>query len=127
MTFRNTLIPALYLAMIVGLFHIEALRYHLYWHSLFTHIAIHFLAGLTIGLTALYVFSHLSTATARDTVAFIVVLAFALAWEVFEYQNGLIYASGGVYVLDTIRGVAVGLVGGAAAILYVHVRKNFRS
>lgn len=131
MNARNILMPALSLAILVLVLHLTALEKHLYWHNFWFHFVIHFLAGLTISLTAIFVFFRMRPAqpmTKRSIslVAFFTVFFFAIVWEVFEYYSGLIYITGIPYVIYTIRDLLVGLFGGAFGAIYTSIYINQR-
>ena len=124
MNYLKILFPALISACLVLFFHITALKYHLYFEYWWFDMVIHFLAGLTISLTLVYLVwsffpSKISTILSSATVALPVVLVFAVGWEVFELYSKLIYAKGFYYIVDTAIDIGMGLLGCMMGVIYI--------
>lgn len=124
MNYRTILFPALLCAIMVLYLHITALQNHLYFVYWWFDMVIHFLTGLTISLTLVYVVrdrmpTRINDITASVTVALPVVLTFAVGWEVFELYSKLVYARGFYYMVDTLIDIFMGLLGGMIGVLYI--------
>ena len=126
MTTRNTLLPALILAILVLWLHLTALTYHLYFHNWWFHMIIHVLIGLVLSLITLFIYDRVVQNYSKRfpilaAIALPLVLFFAISWEVFELWSGLIYVSGPGYTLDTAKGIFTGIAGGMIGVGYVFI------
>lgn len=124
MNYRTILLPALLCAFLVLFSHITALKYHLYFVYWWFDMVIHFLAGLTISMTIIYLIwsflpRKITTTLTSATVALPAVLLFAVGWEVFELYSKLVYAKGFYYTIDTFIDIFMGLLGGMIGVLYI--------
>jgi hypothetical protein len=83
--------------VILAVFNFIASAFYLYWTYWWSDVVMHFLGGLTGGLAAYWVLFHsghifngrLRSASATILSVFICVMAAGLAWEAFEYVNGI--------------------------------------
>lgn len=124
MNYRTILLPALACAIMVLYLHSTALTNHLYFVYWWFDMVIHFLTGLTISMTLLYLVRSVSPnrVTSINSSAIVVlpvVLVFAVGWEVFELYAKLVYARGIYYMFDTTIDIFMGLLGGMIGVLYV--------
>ena len=88
-----------------------AVEYFLYWRIWWLDIPMHFFGGMWAGLCGLWLITRRG-----NSPSLILCLAFALfvgiAWEVFEYSEG-ITASHFSYLFDTAKDIVMDLLGAA--------------
>lgn len=99
----------------LGVIHVLAIEFYLYWEYLWLDIPMHLLGGITtvLGLSILPLFKirfFEERNTLRNTL--FVVLCIGILWEVFEYVVGFsVYEPG--FVVDTVLDIIMDLIGGA--------------
>jgi hypothetical protein len=96
----------------------------LYWRFWWFDIVMHFLGGLWVGLSALwiYYFSGFIKETKKDSsfiflLSFLSVLVVGLGWEVFEFIIEVEFSS--LYISDTSLDLIMDILGGIIASLMV--------
>ncbi len=105
---------------LVGLLTVNAWAFvnYVYWTHRWTDIPMHLAGGLIVGI---FLVGFLRDY--RPTAFFMLVLVFAVGWEVFEFLfNIAVEGSGRTYVLDTASDLANGAVG--ATLAYFLARKT---
>lgn len=119
------------LVVIFSLLHFSALFLHLYWTVWWFDNAMHFLGGFIGGLIVIWFLFDSGIFYKRVPsllIPFLLVLLLALivgvAWEIFEYVNG-IAKSTEEYIPDTFRDIVFDVLGGAFASL-VGFKQIFR-
>jgi len=126
---RTNLIRAVfYVLILIALLHVSAVAFFFYWTYWWFDIPMHFLGGVAVGLFSLWIFGFdggkrrpLSSGRAL-LIALVGSLAFGLAWEYFEYANGITFNTIGNYPLDTIKDLLVDVCGGYVSHLYFLAR-----
>ncbi len=120
------LIIAVFALLII--FYIMAIAHELFFYIWWYDIMLHFLGGLGLGLSAVYVcyFSgHFRPRLSRNAIFYTVLFSALLVgvlWEVFENYSGLTYSFGN-YRLDTIKDMFTDVFGSIVA--YVFFMRNF--
>ncbi len=110
---------------ILAVLHAAAMAFFLYGYYWWFDIPMHFLAGLCVGLAALWCYfstdwrMHIPTLSLHVlVVALLGAFVVGIAWECFEYSIGLTYNAIGNYRLDTLKDLTMDITGGCAAYLY---------
>src|SRR3990167_5578456 len=91
------LYTGLVLAILLYVLHLLANLFYLYWVYWWYDVLMHFLAGLTGGFATYWVLFHsghffskkLPSPLLAITSVFICILIAGVAWEIFEYVNGI--------------------------------------
>ncbi|OGD69380.1 hypothetical protein A3I18_02375 [Candidatus Campbellbacteria bacterium RIFCSPLOWO2_02_FULL_35_11] len=117
---RDIFIISFLLVLFIAALNELAVNYFFYWRIWWFDILMHFLGGLWVGLSALwlYVFSDYFKNPRRDA-EFIFVLSVSsvavvgIGWEVFEFLIESNYSSG--YIEDTILDLIMDLIGALVA------------
>ena len=114
---KSILYSALILTIVLASMDFVARIFFLYWSLWWFDFVMHLLAGFAGGLIAVWIFYHpdlFSPKTANKSggmlFAVILVLFFAIAWEVFEYVHDIAQPSEG-YVRDTATDISLGVLG----------------
>lgn len=105
---------AFFVALVIAVLHILAVAFYLYSFYWWFDIPLHFLGGLSVGLTALYWRGRIAPFAAAAGAA----LAFGLMWELFEYAAGITLNGIGSYPLDTVKDLFLDAAGGLLAYLF---------
>lgn len=107
--------------------------FYLYWSLWWFDSLMHLLAGFAGGLIAVWVFYHpdlFSSKVVKKSGAIlfsvILVLFFAVAWEIFEYKNDIALAFEG-YTKDTTTDISLGVLGAVIASIIATRKKSFES
>jgi hypothetical protein len=121
------------LIIALGLLHFSAEFFYLYWVYWWFDALMHFLAGLSGGLVTYWVLADSSWWSRwigrRDwdyiMAVFLCVMMVGIAWEIFEYTNGIIQ-SHERYQFDVINDL---ILDGVGALLagFIGTRKYFSS
>lgn len=109
-----------FLALLIAALHFVASAYYLYWSVWWFDILMHFLGGLFIGASALWLFyfevpAPLRLRLSAFATAFAAVAAVGVSWEIFEKVVGAYQPEN--YTLDTTLDLAMDVVGMLAAYL----------
>jgi hypothetical protein len=122
----RVLLPTLALSILVYVLHVSAMELSFYWIYWWFDILLHTLTGFVVGLLAVFLAYRTKLSLSRRQaflVSFLAVFFIAIAWEFFEYINGLA-GTPGSYMLDTFMDIVVGIIGGLMGAWYVSlVRK----
>jgi len=107
---------------IVAALHFSALQFYLYWRFWWFDILTHFLGGLWISISFLWLFFQFGLVNIVKNnknynlaVAFLAALFVGIMWEAFEYYFGLVAFDASNYAVDTATDISFDLVGGFAA------------
>lgn len=107
---------------IVAAFHLSVLQFYLYWRFWWFDILTHFLGGLWVGISFLWLFFQSERVNIIKNnknynlaVAFLASLFVGIMWEVFEYYSGIAVSDASNYAIDTATDISFGLIGGFAA------------
>ena len=108
--------------VIVAALHFSALQFYLYWRFWWFDILTHFLGGLWIGISFLWLFFQFGFVNIIKNkknynllVAFLGSLFVGVMWEIFEFYFGIVVSDASNYVIDTVTDISFGLIGGFAA------------
>ena len=108
--------------VIVAMLHFSALQFYLYWRFWWFDLLTHFLGGLWVAISFLWLFFQFGFVNIFKNdknynllVAFFGSLFVGVFWEIFEYYFGLTAVNASNYVIDTVTDISFGLVGGFAA------------
>jgi hypothetical protein len=117
--------PIIALLSLVGFIHLLALSASLYFSFGWLDLVVHLLSGIAIGLTFLWLYMKqtLQDGQRKKFISVLLIsitstLLIAVAWEVFEFKTGIIFASDN-YAFDTATDILFTAFGGLAASLYV--------
>lgn len=107
---------------IVAALHFSALQFYLYWKFWWFDLLTHFLGGLWIGISFLWLFfqSGFVNIIKNDKnynliVVFLVSLFVGVMWEAFEYYFDITNTDASNYIIDTVTDISFDLIGGFAA------------
>ena len=111
------------LALSIALLQFLATTFFLYWVWWWFDIVMHFLGGVFIGSSMLWLIRYEVPVSIRHRIpifltTFLGVLAVGVLWEVFEYVTGLYAAVN--YTLDTTLDLAMDIVGMLLAYLVLN-------
>lgn len=114
-------------AFVIATFHVLAVIFYLYWFYWWFDIPLHLLGGLCVGFFSIWAF--VSYAEDRYEINYTRLLLSALAgafmvgvaWELFEYVQGIDFNSIGSYPLDTLKDMFMDLCGGYFSYLYLKI------
>ncbi|OHA88257.1 MAG: hypothetical protein A2653_00765 [Candidatus Zambryskibacteria bacterium RIFCSPHIGHO2_01_FULL_43_25] len=117
--------PIVALLCIVGFLHLLALSESLYFIYGWLDLVVHFLSGIAIGVTFLWLYMKQALKNGqRKTFAKVLLvsiftaLLIASAWEVFEFKIGLTFTSNN-YAFDTLTDILITVVGGLISAFYI--------
>ena len=89
-----------------------AVEYFLYWRIWWLDMPMHFFGGMWAGLCGMWILAH-----RKIPASLLWCLAFALfvgvAWEIFEYSEGIASSYHFSYPFDTAKDLAMDLLGAA--------------
>lgn len=127
---RNALLYAgLIVVILVALLHFSALNLYLYWTISWFDLLVHFLAGVSVGLVSLWFLTEsglfkmplsLQKLVFYSLVAIIII---GLAWEIFEFINGITSPGHESYIQDTFLDLVYAIIGTLLAVT-LGVRKQ---
>ena len=108
--------------VLAGLNYIAGIFYF-YWTLGWYDYMMHYLGGVSVALLVAWFISHksLSWGNALITI-FLVTMFMGGAWEVFEYVNGITFATEG-YTLDTVHDLLMDALG-ALTVGYLYIRNR---
>ncbi len=120
----TVLYTAFFLALLLAGLHFLAGAFYLYWVYWWYDVLMHFLAGVVGGFAAYWVLfksGHFYSDTQVRVwvlilAVFVCVLIAGVAWEVFEYVNGITDSHEG-YRVDVINDLILDSAGGVLAAL----------
>lgn len=115
------------LSFVVAAAHATALNFYLYWTFWWFDLSVHFLGGLWVALTSLwiYIFIRGDKELSRRRTFFIVLISIIVVgglWEAFEYFAGI--SPGNNFIIDTTTDGLMDLLGAGAGILYFNRTHN---
>lgn len=107
---------------VIATLHFSALQFYLYWRFWWFDILTHFLGGLWISISFLWLFFQFGFTNIIKNhknynlaVAFLASLLVGLMWEAFEYYFGIVATDAANYVVDTMTDISFDLIGGFVA------------
>lgn len=111
------------LGLLIGLLHILAMNFFLYWDIAWFDILMHFLGGFWVALLGLWILAlliNIESFTLRRIlyVSVFFTLGIGIIWEVFEFGAGLSFVGPEGWP-DTILDLIMDMVGGLTAGFYV--------
>lgn len=95
---------------VLGVLHVSALHFSLYWHYIWLDTVAHFLGGVWAVLVYVWVMMRLRTRRPRFLEVVCVALCIGIAWEVFEYSVGV--PREGNWLLDSSVDLLMDVLGG---------------
>jgi len=120
------------LIVLIGILHLIGLHLFLYWPDGYYDILMHFLGGMWVGLTAVWLMffypvsrAHVFRANAVLATVVISLLVIGTGWEVFEYVYN-VTMTGANYVADTTADYLMGMAGALCAAVYILWRETVR-
>ncbi len=110
---RALLVVQFLVLLALGVTHISALQYSLYWHYVWLDTFTHFLGGAWVALVLVWlgVRSKITTSYA-GIIAGVIVIGFG--WEVFEYIGGIPREAN--FFLDTSIDLVMDVLGGIVGV-----------
>ena len=107
---------------IVAALHFSALQFYLYWRFWWFDILTHFIGGLWVSISFLWLFFQFGLVNIVKNnknynlaVAFLAAFFVSVFWEAFEYYFGIAATHAPNYAVDTATDISFDLVGGFAA------------
>lgn len=126
----SSLYAALILTALLAGLHFLAGAYYLYWTFWWYDVMMHFLAGVTLGFFAFWILFRSGIIFGEEKRASLIILSVLLpvfllgvAWEVFEYTNGITDSHEG-YRLDTMNDLILDSCGAVFAALIAGRKKR---
>jgi hypothetical protein len=113
---REILYLSLGLAILIAVIHNKAMELHLFWTYPWLDLFLHFLGGLWLSITSLWLFFFSGLFKLKINkkniflVAFLSILIVGLSWEVFEIAIGLSFGEPN-FITDTISDIAMDFLG----------------
>lgn len=89
----------------------------LYWRFPWVDVPMHVLGGVWAGLCASWILAR-NGASAPLAWCFAFALALGIAWELFEYSEGIVMSRHLSYTADTAKDIAMDLAGAALGWLF---------
>lgn len=128
----RTYLPAFIVLVLVGALHMVGIYYKLYFFIPRFDVLLHFLGGLWVGLTALWLYDELGARGGISTqhsffrpLIWVVSasLCAAVCWELFELTNNItnqyMSTSAGLsYAEDSLKDICLGVIGGLVGFLF---------
>lgn len=115
-----------WLAVLLALLHLAAIRFNLYYSIIWFDVVVHFVGGVFAGLWALQIFLYRNIgdtmAPSRTKIFLTAILGsllLGLFWEIFEWSTGLIFTAKSTYAFDTVLDFVADVAGGIAAAVYM--------
>lgn len=112
---------------VVALLHFSALQFYLYWRFWWFDLLTHFLGGLWVAISFLWLFFQSGFISIIKNhrnynlaIAFLASLFIGIMWEVFEYYFGIVFTDTSNYIIDTVTDISFDLVGGFAAYCFFY-------
>lgn len=130
--YRTSFFFLLFSALIsLAVLHLTGIYFSLYWKFLWFDVVVHFLAGLWVGGTVLwllYLSGYFKLTIPRKITIFSLSLGAALfvgaMWEIFEVWIGAtLLADPRTYRIDTVIDILADVTGAFAIALYFNVKK----
>lgn len=126
----SSLYLALICAVLLASMHFLANTFYFYWTLWWYDVIMHFLAGVTGGLATywmlfqsnLFFKSEVSKKMAIGIVL-VIMMCVGVAWEVFEYTNGITDSQEG-YALDTFNDLVLDGCGAVFAVLIIWKKRH---
>ena len=107
---------------VIAALHFSALQFYLYWRFWWFDILTHFLGGLWVAISFLWLFFQFGFTNIIKNhknynlaVAFSASFLVGVMWEVFEYYFGIAVTDASNYFTDTAMDISFDLAGGFAA------------
>lgn len=107
---------------VIATLHFSALQFYLYWRLWWFDILTHFLLGLWIAMSFLWLFFQFgfvniikNSKNNNLKIALLSSFFIGIAWEIFEYHFGISFVSAPNYLTDTITDISFDLIGGFVA------------
>ena len=100
--------------LVIGVVHVAALRWSLYWHFIWLDLPMHFLGGAWVALISVW-FLGLRHYRVRFFPILFAVLLVGIGWEIFEHLAGVPVEDN--FVLDTSLDLFMDLFGGICGFL----------
>jgi len=112
---KNSLLyTAFALIALLGIVHIIAETFYLYWTLWWFDNVSHFLGGLALGVFIVWFLNPEKRSPGSFLTVLACLLALGVAWEIFEYINDLSYSIEG-YALDTTTDLIMDALGATLA------------
>lgn len=96
---------------IIAVVHILAIQNDWYWYYVWLDVPVHFLAGIWVALSVLWLCFVFNKRTIRSLSIFLIVLLVGVAWEIFEVLGGISTGQPN-YMFDTSLDVLMDMTGG---------------
>ncbi len=97
----------------LGVLHVSALAYDLYWHYVWLDTLSHFLGGLWVGLAAMWAYEYMFRKNIPLLYGLVAIAWVGIGWEVFEVAAGI--PREGNFALDTSIDLLMDVCGTLAA------------
>ena len=115
---------AFWILMLTGVLNLIANKFYLYWSNRYFDIPMHFLGGLWVTLTVLWIWSQRKNFTPPGKlnlmkVGILSAIIVGILWEIYELYFGITFVSDGVrYWSDTVSDLIMDYVGAVFGSLY---------
>ena len=112
------------LTVILWCLNYVALIFYLYWTTVWYDILMHLAGGLAIGSLVILLFRINKRSAGAFAIVFLVTMAVAISWEIFEYLIGETFSIEG-YVIDTTLDLVLDAIG--AILVYLLTTRSVTS
>jgi hypothetical protein len=109
MPYLNLFIVQTIVIVLIGITHVSALQWSLYWHYIWLDVPVHFAGGLWLALAGSWMLLRGGQRMEVSTV-FSMVVFLGVAWEVFELAAGVPMEEN--FALDTVIDLTMDVLGG---------------
>ena len=98
--------------LLLGILHVTAMHWALYWYFPWLDLLSHFLGGLWVALMSMWLLAFVGLRTRIVSVA-AVVITISILWEIFEWSTGIPREANFVFdtSLDLVMDMSGGLLG----------------
>lgn len=105
---------------LIGVLHISAVIFFIYWEYWWFDIPMHFLGGMFAAFISAWVITMRRPQLPAESTTFIAGLFFSalligILWEIYEYIAGVTYVAMGSYFIDTTKDIVVDMAGAYTA------------
>ncbi len=103
---------------LIGAIHVSAIRHSLYWHYVWLDVPVHFLGGMWLALAGTWLLLRAGIKAEVPSI-FSLVVAGAIAWEIFELAAGIPIEKN--FALDTVIDLTMDVAGGIMGYIVARV------
>lgn len=116
--------------VVIAILHFSAFQFYLYWRFWWFDVLTHFLGGLWIAISFLWLFFQSGFVNVAKNnknyslaVALLSSFIIGIMWEIFEYYFGIAVTDASNYTIDTVTDISLDVVGGIIAYCFFVFKK----